>query len=243
MMKNIRTIFLRTSAAAALAVILPPWASALPIINEFVANHDSTDEMEFVEIFGLPNTDYSAYTIVEVEGEGSAAGLIDTFIQPVGTTDANGFFVAPGPAGGLIENGTMSLLLVTGFTGVENNDIDTNNDGVIDATFWTNIVDAVGVKDPTGTEFTYGGTELAANFDGGAQTVGGASRIPNALDTGTPLDWKRNNFNRNNSAPIFGQASNTPGALNSLQVPEPGSLVLILVAAFGAAAARRRSIS
>jgi hypothetical protein len=241
MSRNIRRLLTRVVAGLSVAAMLPAVASALPIINEFVANHDGTDEMEFVEIFGLPNTDYSAYTIVEVEGEGASAGLIDTFIRPVGTTDANGFFVAPGPAGGLIENGTVSLLLVTGFTGVENDDIDTNNDGVIDATFWTAIADAVGVKGPAAGDFTYGGTELATNFDGGTLTVGGASRIPNAVDTGTALDWKRNNFNRNNSSPLFGQAANTPGALNSLQVPEPSGMLLLVFAAFAMVAAGRRA--
>jgi hypothetical protein len=241
MKRNIRRNLTRIAAALTLSAVLPAAASALPIINEFVANHDGVDEMEFVEIFGLPNTDYSAYTIVEVEGEGAAAGLIDTFIQPAGITDANGFFVVPGPAGGLIENGTMSLLLVTGFTGAENNDIDANNDGVIDATFWTNIADAVGVKGPAAGDFTYGGTELAPNFDGGTLTVGGASRIPNAVDTGTALDWKRNNFNRNNSTPIFGQAANTPGALNSLQVPEPSGILLMVLAASAFIATGRRT--
>jgi len=136
----------------------------------------------------------------------------------------------------------MSLLLVTGWTGAVGNDIDTNDDGVIDInTFWTEIADAVGVKDDSPTEFVYGGTELAHNFDGGAFTVGGASRIPNGLDTGTALDWKRNNFNRDNSSPVLGQAANTAGELNTLQVPEPASLTMLLLAILALVSASRRA--
>ena len=38
-----------------------------PVINEFSANTTGTD-VEFVEFFGTPNTDYSAYTLLEIEG-------------------------------------------------------------------------------------------------------------------------------------------------------------------------------
>ena len=43
-----------------------------PVLNEFVADHTGTDTDEFVEVFGDPNTDYSALTIVEIEGDWAA---------------------------------------------------------------------------------------------------------------------------------------------------------------------------
>lgn len=39
----------------------------------------------------------------------------------------------------------VTLMLVSGFTGALNDDLDTNNDGVLDSTPWTGIVDAISV--------------------------------------------------------------------------------------------------
>ena len=47
-----------------------------PKINEYSADHIGTDTVEFVEIFGSPVADYSAYTILEIEGD-SGSGAID----------------------------------------------------------------------------------------------------------------------------------------------------------------------
>jgi hypothetical protein len=231
---------LRLAAAFfAIAALLAAPVLAAPIINEFVANHTGTDTGEYIEIYGDPNTDYSAYTVFEVEGEGPNRGLIDTVIVPVGTTDANGFWTHFVGGTGLLENGTMSLLLVTGFTGAENNDIDTNDDGTIDTTFWTSIVDAIGVRDNDVTEFTYGGTQLAHNFDGGGFTVGGASRIPNGTDTDSVGDWVRNAFDNTNATVAPGEAYNTPNAANF--IPEPGGIVLAMIAVLSLTSLRRRT--
>lgn len=89
-------------------------AAADPKINEFSASTVGTD-VEYVEIFGDPNTDYSAYTILEIEGDsGAAAGTVDEVIS-LGTTDANGLYLVNLPANAL-ENGTITLLLVKNFT-------------------------------------------------------------------------------------------------------------------------------
>ena len=58
-----------------------------PVINEFSASTAGTD-VEYVEVYGSPDTDYSAYTILEIDGDsGASAGTIDEVIS-VGTTDA-----------------------------------------------------------------------------------------------------------------------------------------------------------
>ncbi|HEY1409526.1 MAG TPA: lamin tail domain-containing protein, partial [Promineifilum sp.] len=92
-----------------------------PVINEFVANHTGTDTTEYIEVFGAANTDLSALTLLHIEGDfsGTATGLIDR-VYTVGTTDANGFWTTGFLADNL-ENGTMSLLLVEGFTGAIGN--------------------------------------------------------------------------------------------------------------------------
>ncbi|MDV7391004.1 lamin tail domain-containing protein, partial [Arthrospira platensis SPKY1] len=62
-----------------------------PKINEFVFNHVSTDDKEYVEIFGATNTDYAAFAILQIEGDSPSSGIVDS-IHTVGTTDANGFW-------------------------------------------------------------------------------------------------------------------------------------------------------
>ena len=108
---------------------------AEPTLNEFVFNHTGIDNYEFVEVYGTPNTDYSAYTLLQVEGDGAGAGVIDS-IQTVGTTNAEGFWVTPFLSN-VYENGTLTLLMVSGFTGSQGSDLDTDNDGIFDTTPWT----------------------------------------------------------------------------------------------------------
>ncbi len=99
---------------------------------------------EYIEFFGEPETDYSAYTLLEIEGDSPDYGMIDE-VLPVGTTDVNGFYLVNVSAN-TFENGTLTLLLVKNFTGAFGEDIDTNNDGVMDDNPWEAIVDAVGCE-------------------------------------------------------------------------------------------------
>jgi hypothetical protein len=222
-------------------LLVPATSLALPIINEFVADHTGVDTNEFVEIFGAPNTNYSTYTIVEIEGDGTSAGLVDDFILPVGSTNASGYWVSPFQ-NNIIENDNITLLLVTGWSGAVGNDIDTNDDGTIDATFWTSIVDSVGVLDAAVAGQAYGQSNLNATFDGiSAFAPGGASRIPNARDTNSVSDWRRNTFNYPVNVPAGGEAFNTPGVANSW-VPEPGASVLAMLAALALTLVRRRAV-
>jgi hypothetical protein len=233
--------FLLAAACGVVALQLPSPAAAQPNINEFVADHIGADTNEFVEIFGAPNTDYSAYTIVEIEGDGTSAGLVDDFIQTVGTTDGSGYWVSPFQ-NNIIENDNITLLLVTGWTGAVGNDIDTNDDGTVDATFWGSIVDSVGVLDPAVAGQAYGQTNLNATFDGiSTFAPGGASRIPNGTDTNSISDWRRNTFNYPVNMPLGGEAFNTPGATNSW-VPEPGTAMLIMLAAWALPLVGRRAV-
>lgn len=197
-----------------------------PKINEFSASTVGTD-VEYIEIFGQPNTDYSAYTILEIEGEGAAAGTIDEVLS-VGVTDAAGFWLGDLDANTL-ENGTLNLLLVTGFTGALNQDLDANNDGVFDVTPWSAVVDSVAVNAGGAGDLTYGTPVLGPNYDGLSNFApGGASRIPDGFDTESPSDWVRNDFDLAgipsfSGTPVTGEAINTPGAPNQVFVA-PGEV-------------------
>ncbi|MBN2117770.1 MAG: ExeM/NucH family extracellular endonuclease [Anaerolineales bacterium] len=198
--------------------------AAEPKINEFSASTAGTD-VEYVEIFGAADTDYSAYTVLEIEGDTTGSGVVDEVIA-VGTTDANGFWLGNLPANAL-ENGTLSLLLVSNFTGALNDDLDTDNDGTFDVTPWDAVVDAVSVNDGGAGDFTYGVPELGPNYDGVSSFApGGASRIPDGADTEAASDWVRNDFDLA-GIPGFpgtlgpGEALNTPGAANEIYVAPP----------------------
>ena len=94
-----------------------------------------------------------------------------------------------------LENGTLTLLVVEGFTGSFGDDLDTNDDGTLEATPWVDLIDSVAVNDGGAGDLTYYGPALGPNFDGlDASEPGGASRIPDGVDTETTNDWVRNDF-------------------------------------------------
>jgi predicted extracellular nuclease len=202
-----------------------PGAVATPSINEFSANTAGTD-VEYVEVFGPPDTDLSAYTILEIEGDSNAdPGVVDEVI-PLGTTDASGFWLADLDPNSL-ENGTITLLLVNGFTGEFEDDLDTDNDGEFDVTPWSELTDAVAVFDGDTGDLTYGTPTLGPNYDGvSSYAPGGASRYPDGFDTEAPTDWVRNDFDLA-GIPGYpgsigpGEAYNTPGEPNQIYVPPP----------------------
>ncbi len=202
---------------------LMPITSQAQVINEYVANHTGyPDDHEYVEIFGSPSTDYSSLTIVEIEGDVSTStgtiGRIDQFFA-VGTTDGSGYWTT-GMLTDKLENGSMTLLLVNGFTGAIGDDVDSDNDGVIDTTFWTAISDQVSVWDGDSGDGMYCTTVLSQSMDGDPYTPGGASRIPNGTDTESVDDWRRNNFFGDGIPGLTGSTSpgeafNTPGTVNN----------------------------
>jgi len=209
----------RTDMVTLGPVVIPTTAD--PLINEFVANHTGADTYAFIEILGDPTTDYSGFTLLEIEGDtGSSMGHIDAAIT-LGSTNADGYWLSSED----VENGTITLLLVEVFTGAVNDDIDTNDDGVIDNAPWMRIVDGVGVSDGGASDFVYTTVSLTPNYDGNSSTPGGASRIPNGVDTDSTDDWVRNDFDGagipalDPGTPDVGEAINTPGAPNQLVTP------------------------
>jgi hypothetical protein len=197
------------------------------LINEFSASTAGTD-VEFVEIISGPGTALSGYTLLEIEGDGgAAAGTIDSVIPISGTTDANGLLLFPLPANE-IENGTVTLLLVKDFTGTAGTDLDADNDGTLDATPWSGIVDGIAVNDGGMGDLTYAAIVLGPNYDGlSSFAPGGASRIPDGENTGAAADWARNDFDLAGIAgftgtPDEGEALNTPGAPNVLAGDDGG---------------------
>lgn len=212
-----------TDGLGAHSVTPPPPAAV--VLNEFSASTTGID-VEYVEVFGTPDTDLSGLTILEIEGDfsGTATGTVDEVI-PVGTTNAQGFWLGSLAANAL-ENGTLTLLLVRDFTGTLGNDLDANDDGTLDSQPWAEVVDAVAVNDGGGTDLTYGVPSLGVAYDGLVFAPGGASRVPDGTDTDTAADWVRNDFDLAGIPGLTGtiqesEAYNTPGAPNQVFTPPP----------------------
>ena len=121
----------------------------VPVINEFSASTVGTD-VEYVELLVEPGTDLSAYRVLEIEGDFNAGtpttrGVVDEVIS-FGAPDADGRALAS-LATIALENGTVSLLLVTGFAGALGNDLDTNDDGVLELPAGVTLVDSIAIND------------------------------------------------------------------------------------------------
>ncbi|MEW5870712.1 MAG: ExeM/NucH family extracellular endonuclease [Chloroflexota bacterium] len=184
-----------------------------PRINEFVFNHTGDDTNEFVEILGTPSTDYSAYTLLQIEGDASANPGRVVSAASLGTTAASGYW-STGYLSDVYQNGSSSLLLVEGFSGAVDDDLDTNDDGTLESTPWTLLVDDVAINDGGAGDRTYASTSLASGFDGVNYTPGGASRIPDGSDTDSASDWKRNDFD-GEGLPGFSGTPEPPEAYNT----------------------------
>ncbi len=217
-MKN---IFLKSAALAFAATgVLLPRASSAQVINEVLVSSAGAD-FEYIEIFGPASTSLNDLTVIAIEADGSV-GTIDSLISLAGQTiPGDGFFLASTPeadaqftvtgdiafATNEFENGSQVILLVQGFSGADNDDLDTNDDGVLDVTPWTGIVDQVVLTDADGdTDYGFSpvvgpdttflpagaardvdgaGTFQILQFDGSTSTPGATNGTPSTVSEWT----------------------------------------------------------
>lgn len=155
-----------------LALGAPLRAQTDVVISEIRIDQPSGDNDEYFELAGPAGTALDGLSYV-VLGDGSGgSGVVEEVTDLSGETiGSSGFFVAAEGTFGLgtadlttslnFENGdNVTHLLVAGFTGANGDDLDTNDDGTLDVTPWTEVVDRIAlVKEenpPSGTEFHYG---------------------------------------------------------------------------------------
>ena len=123
----------------------------------------SGDPDEFFEIHGTPGTSLDGYTYIVIGDGAGGSGTIENVTDLTGSViPASGFFIAAMPGftgtadllvGDLnFENSdNVTHLLVQGFTGANEDDLDTDDDGTLDVTPWTAIIDDVALVETVGT--------------------------------------------------------------------------------------------
>ena len=222
---------------------LSPASAQVPTpvaISEVRTDQPSTDNDEYIEFVGTPEVSLDGYTLVII-GDGAAAagsGVVEGVVSLNGRTiPADGFLVLAESTytlgnADVILAGTnplnfentdnVTFLLVQGFTGAVDNDLDTNNDGTLDSTPWTAIADSVALilspdTPPVNTEFAYSPNRVGPD---GTSVPGHVFRCDETFEVGTfeVID-----------------GNDTPGAANDCEVVppspcgEPGAIVPINV--------------
>src|SRR5262245_41990666 len=210
---------MRAAPVLASALLWTLGASRLPaqvVINEIRIDQGGTDVDEFFELAGPPGTSLAGLTYLVLGDSALGSGVIEQVTPLTGNAiPPSGFFVA---AESTFTLGTANLtttlnfentdnvthLLVSGFTGALDQDLDTNDDGVLDVTPWAAILDRIAVIEeanpPSNTEFHYGPPVIGPDL---GLVPSGVYRFPNGA--ATLSSWNVGDFDD----PV---ATDTPGA-------------------------------
>jgi hypothetical protein len=220
-------------------LLLPLGAAAQTRLSEVRIDQPSTDNDEYFEIQGLPTTSLTGLTYVVI-GDGDGGSGVLEFAQSLDgqTIPLDGFFLGGGgddldnqvfgvtvdfQVDPIFENSdAVTHLLAMGFSGTVGDDLDTDDDGDLDVTPWTSVVDAIGFSDDTTPDFPYGEdlgfTDLPAN---------GTFPFAHGFRDGATGEWRGGQFD-----PAVPEAQDTPGVMNEIVVanePGPGEGALTLV--------------
>ena len=165
-------------------------------INEIRIDQPSADDDEYFELFGTSGESLDGLTYLVIGDGTGGSGVVEGVIDLSGySLDADGYFVAAEATFTLgladlvttlnFENSdNVTHLLVSGFTGANGDDLDLDDDGVLDVTPWTTVVDSVAiVEDLADGERVYSDTQVGPDGtfvpghvyrapDGGAFEIG-----------------------------------------------------------------------
>ena len=167
-------------ASAAMAVIPPPKLSEIradslpPLVN-----------VEYIELMGVAGTSLDGYSVVVLgdddDAQGPAlgnSGVVERTISLAKRTipQDRAFLIhssgllPPQPDlvadCGLEDNYNLTVLLVRGSTAVAGDDLDADNDGTLDITPWSELVDGVSLvwgQPGASSEWTYATSQVGPN--------------------------------------------------------------------------------
>jgi hypothetical protein len=196
-----------------------------PVINEVRWDQTGADNDEYFEIRGEPGASLDGLSYIVIGDGTGGSGIVEVNVDLTGHfIPPNGLFLVaestftlgvadfvPAGANPLnFENAdNVTHLLVEGFTGAVNDDLDTNDDGVLDTIPWATGLDGIGLLEttlppPSGAEWAYG---KAIGFENlGPDTVNPDFGF--AYRCSPDGDWTIGQFD-----PAGGQ--DTPGAENT----------------------------
>ncbi|MDR4516506.1 MAG: ExeM/NucH family extracellular endonuclease [Nitrosomonas sp.] len=188
-------------------------------INEIRIDQPGADADEYFELYGNANASLDGFYYIVIGDGTGGGGVVENVTDLSGLTlDANGLFVAAESAFALgaanlttplnFENSdNVTHLLVKDFTGANGDDLDTNDDGVLDATPWSTIADSVAMIQTIGSgDQVYSTTQAGPD---GAFVPGHIYRSPDGAG-----DFQIGQFD------VIG-GNDTPGQANFVTPPPP----------------------
>ena len=138
----------------------PPTGDGI-MINEVRLNEPGTDDNEYFELIGMPGELLDGLTYVVIgDGSGTDVGVIEDVVSLDGQLlNAIGLFLCGEPTMTIgnpdlpfelnFESSDQTThLLVSGFTGSLDEDLDIDDDGVLDGSPWDSILDCVAYIGP-----------------------------------------------------------------------------------------------
>jgi hypothetical protein len=169
--------------ALVLSLSVATWAQS---INEIRTNQIGDQDDEYFEIAGSAGASLDTLTyLVLGDSPGGGTGVVEAVVSLAGLSiPDDGFFLAaevtfgaPGTAfAGIVPDATLFInfenrqnrthLLVDGFFGALNDDLDTDDDGTLDALPWMDVISAVGIVEEPDTTLP-GVDQLYAALFGG----------------------------------------------------------------------------
>ena len=167
-------------------------------INESRVNMPGTDDDEYFELIGTAGASLNGLTYIVI-GDGTSAsgsGVIEEAVALDGfSINASGFFLCGEPTMTLAtpdyayelnfeSSDQTTHLLVSGFTGMTADDLDTDDDGLLDSEPWDTAIDCLAFvgPDPAAGDLVYCGTQVGPD---GIYTPGHAYRCDSNWYVGT----------------------------------------------------------
>jgi hypothetical protein len=142
-------------------------------INEIRIDQPGDDNDEYFELAGDPDTSLGCATYIVIGDGSGGSGSIEAVIDLCGLSiQADGFLcvaedtmtiAVPDAIASLnFENSdNVTHLLVTGFYGAYDDDLDTDDDGVLDSMPWASVLDCIAlIEDPAGGDHVYCTTQI-----------------------------------------------------------------------------------
>jgi hypothetical protein len=213
------------------ALCLPSLIAAVALadaplrINEVRLEQPGKDTEEYIEIAGAPGESLAGLFVVVIGDDdfalpGQQNGVIEEVVPLSGAIPTSGFFVVAESKFSIgfanlvtdlnLEGAdNVTFLLVRGFNGFEGQKLDTNDDGTLDITPWTEIVSSIAVLE------TSSPNGVASDYFYSTATVGpeGSSAPAAAWRCASTEQWIIGTLD-----PYAGVDS--PGAANQLCAPQ-----------------------